>query len=184
MPCCCPPRNTTEPMSTFTLKFLTAASEPVISWPQDPPSRDICVSCASARGVSRASTPASPTNCSARFKITPSILLLNAEGRIQKAEVILWSYLLHSDLLLLKFLINLRQLGQHGASLRLDVCALIFRGQRHEHAAHAAVGLHRLNQPQRFNAYSGISIIHERPQHRIADIRVVLHIIAQGIQRL
>jgi len=52
------------------------------------------------------------------------------------------------------FLINLRQLSQHGARLGLDVRAGILRRQRHQDAAHAAIGLHWFDQPQRLNTHA------------------------------
>src|SRR3954467_8085897 len=116
MPCCCPPRTTTEPISTFTRRFLTAASDPVTSCAQDPPSRDIRASCAwlSERKLSGASTVSSVANrtiCSALFNSTTSLCYM----------------LTHNSRLLVDF----RQLRQHGARLGLDIRTLILRGQRH-----------------------------------------------------
>src|SRR5215469_17366772 len=87
MPCCCPPRTTTEPISTLTRRFLTAASDPVVSWDQDPPSRDIFDSCArlcvsKLSGASQASTPANPTTCSAFFNSVTSLLAVTATNPV------------------------------------------------------------------------------------------------------
>src|SRR5581483_2219974 len=165
MPCCCPPRTTTEPMSTLTRKFFTVASDPVVSCAQVPPSRDTLVSCAwlwtKLNGASRASTVANPTTCSAFFNSTTSFLAVTTANPV---------FLLPLG----AALINLRQLRQHGPRLRLDVLARILCRQRHQHSANAAIRLDRLNQPQSFYPYSRISIVHQRAQDRVAHICVAL----------
>src|SRR5580704_11803029 len=100
-------------MSTVTLKIFTAASEPVTSWPQAPPSRVTCASCAQlvgtkigetkigeTNGAATASTRANPTTCSERFKIATSLLTMqNEEFRMQKCRslVCLYFCILTSD---------------------------------------------------------------------------------------
>src|SRR4051794_1553208 len=165
MPCCCPPRTTTEPISTLILRFLTAESEPVISWAQAPPSRETRDSCATLgetklSGAATASATASPTICDALLNVNTPFL----PGPTR--------------------LINLWQLRKHGAGLRLDVLALILRGQRHQDSSDAAVGLHRLDQAQRFDAHAGIVIVHQSAQHGIADVRIALDVIPECCERL
>src|SRR5258708_20230421 len=53
---CEPPSIRTEPMSTFTRRFLAAASEPLISWVQLPPSRNTRDCWAMLRGRSASTT--------------------------------------------------------------------------------------------------------------------------------
>src|SRR6266851_5983856 len=142
MPCCAPPCNTTEPMSSLTRTFLAAASVPDVAWLQAPLSRAMRVSWATASGASTANTQSNLTNCGEHFKI--------------------------NHLSFCKTSINFGQLRQHGAGLRLDVLALVLGRQCHQHAAHAAIGLHRLDQPQRFGADAGIRIVDQSFQHYVA----------------
>src|SRR5271166_2003665 len=152
MPVCCPPRTSTEPMSSLTLKFLAAASVPVLDWLQVP-SCDSCVSCASVSGASAASMQSRPANCGKRFKMDTSV-------SFPTTSIIS---------------INFRQLRQHGTSLRLDVLALILGRQGHQHSTHTAIGLHRLNQAEGLGAYARVRIAHQSFQHRIADTHIVFH---------
>src|SRR5580698_8366236 len=131
MPCRGPPRKTTEPASTLTLRFLTPVSDPFITWVQAPPSREMCVSCPTT-GATRMRTPSRPANCNERF--TRNLSFQNL-GVVRSRSI------------------NLGQLRQHSTGLRLDVLALVLRGQSHQNSAHAAIGLNRLNQAQCFGAH-------------------------------
>src|SRR5579871_4122942 len=155
MSCLEPPCNTTEPMSTFTRTVRAAANVPDEDWLEP---RDSCA----ISGATRASTTTSPTNCGVRFKSTTSAFLprnLNPTANSRRFK----SHSRQPP----RSLINLRQLRQHGPRLRLDVLALILRGQRHQYAAHAAVGFHRLNQAQRFGADARIGVVYQRAQNRV-----------------
>src|SRR5215472_4159897 len=196
MPCCCPPRTTTEPISTLTRRFLTAASDPVVSWDQDPPSRDILDSCArlcvsKLSGASRASIPANPTTCSALFNSATSFSRLRPRIPFLirlpffSYPVCLQAYrkITTPSAPAGAVLVDLRQLRQHRSCLRLNIGTLILRSQRHQHAADTAVGLHRLNQPQRFNAYTRIRVIHQRAQDGVAHVGIGFYIGSQSVQR-
>src|SRR5580704_14168813 len=110
MPDCWPPRTTTAPMSTLILTFLAAASVPELDWLQVSLPCDPFASCASARGASKAKE-SRPTNCGKRFKMNTSVSVSRCHQRYSTKSQ--------------PRSINLRQLRQHGASLRLDVLALI-----------------------------------------------------------
>src|SRR5579864_655120 len=137
MPCCCPPRTTNVPISTLTRRFLTAASDPVVSCAQDPPSRDTFDSCArlcvsKLRGASRASTPANPMTCSVFFNSTTSLLAVTSAKPSRSSYVVrltLASYLgvcleayrknqQPRDAFRRCSLVDLRQLSQHCSRLR------------------------------------------------------------------
>src|ERR1700728_1154143 len=199
MPVCDPPLTITEPTSTLTRRVFAAANEPLTSWLQASPSRTMCVSCATASGASRASRQTRLTNCGERFKISTSVFKLR--GRVILPPLRGW-FLSHTSYPRLApwaaffrplaaqisataaDLINLGQLREHRARLRLDVQALIFRCERHHHAAHAAIRLYRLNHAQRFGAHARVRITHQRFQHRVADAHIILHKSTQAIETL
>src|SRR5258708_15869617 len=190
MPCCCPPRTTTEPMSTLTRKFLTAASEPVISSPQAPPSRVTCVSCAHTSDTGRASATASPAVCSERFNPGSSISRDRLREHPDFDSSFLGRYrtlfrlLLSRSFLSRSFLVNLGQLRQHSPRLRPAVLALIFCRQRHQHPTHAAVSFHCLQHSQGLGTQARVRIVYQRLQQCVPDARVILYIAAQRIQSL
>src|ERR1700758_1949380 len=124
---CDPPTTRTAPTSILTLRFFAAGNEPVSSSAQLLPSRYTRLCCwVSARGARNANSISVPANLPVFITFTflsSSYLSAGEDARTARP------------------LVNLRQLGQHGAGLRPDVLVLVILGKQLQHGTHTAVSL-------------------------------------------
>src|ERR1700722_19771283 len=135
MPCWEPPSPLTEPMSSLTRRFLTAAKEPVISCVQLPFSLNTRPCCAVATEI------ASNMNATILDNLFNISLPISSSNRLDDASRMDHSPSPHP-------LIELRKLRQNRSCLRPNVRILVVRRQLLQNPANTAIGAGWLQQAQ------------------------------------
>src|SRR5579872_496630 len=194
MPCGPPPFTRTEPTSTFTLRFFTAARDPVISCVQFPrphtrgsvaPWPEAEATAAPQRIWRYASTFTIHFSSSPRGEIRAHTKLVpnpRAECPGDSRRDAGGTKSARARRPRLHRLVELGQLRDHVAGLTFDVLILIVLSQALQNCAHTAIGPHGLKQMKSFGANSGITVVHKRFENGIAHARIALYIGAQSVE--